>query len=137
MKSLLLFLLFAFANVTVAQTGTAGGLELSGLDMARYQEHIERKDKLVMVYFKADWCVVCKKQQLILKQLKERFGDTLQLLEIDMEKNPVIAEKFEVDALPVLLIYREGYEVWNRVGLRQKDELESLLLLHRGRKKRQ
>lgn len=37
-----------------------------------------------------------------------------------MENNPAIADYFEVDGLPVLILYKDGYMIWNRVGSRIK-----------------
>lgn len=79
--------------------------------------------KLVLVYFKADWCVVCKKQRPLLDDVVKENKDKVELLPIDMEDNPKIAAYFEVDGLPVTILYKNGKIVWDRMGLTEKKEL--------------
>ena len=44
-----------------------------------------------------------------------------------MEKNPLIAEYFEVDGLPVNLLYDKGKIIWSREGIVSKIEITELL----------
>src|SRR5438045_861696 len=75
------------------------------LTVAQFNNFVNNKDKTVLVNFSADWCVVCKRQKPILDELSAIHKNDLLLLEIDMEENPLIAEFFEVDGLPINLIY--------------------------------
>lgn len=86
-----------------------------------------KSDRLVWVNFSADWCVVCKKQKPILNELKAEKGNSIELIELDMKDNPLIAAYFEVDGLPVNLLYKNGTMVWDRMGLISKKEMLNIL----------
>ena len=86
-----------------------------------------KSDHLVWVNFSADWCVVCKKQKPILNELMAENGKSIELIELDMKDNPLIAAYFEVDGLPVNLLYKNGTMVWDRMGLISKKEMENIL----------
>lgn len=95
----------------------------TGLTVEQFNKRISMSNKLVLVYFKADWCVVCKKQRPLLDDLVKENKDKVELLSIDMEDNPNIAAYFEVDGLPVTILYKNGKIVWDRMGLTKKKEL--------------
>ena len=73
-----------------------------------------------------------EKEKPILDEIRALKKESLGFLSVDMEENPLIAEHFEVDALPVHLLYRKGKLIWNRVGFLSKAELVKNLDLYMG-----
>ncbi|MDI1354263.1 MAG: thioredoxin family protein [bacterium] len=98
--------------------------------VAQFTKWTNRSDKLVLVYFSADWCIVCKKQKPILNEVKEEKKNSCEVISFDMECNPLIAEHFEVDALPVILIYKKGKLTFSQKGLITKTNLVATLQLY-------
>ena len=121
MNRLLLVMWLALPALAHAQTDSSKTLK--NVTVEQFTKLTTREDKLVLVAFRANWCVVCKRQEPLLLQLARERSSELELLILDMEENPLIAEYFEVDALPVNLLFRSGHLVWNRVGYRSYDEL--------------
>jgi len=78
----------------------------------------------VLVDFYADWCAPCRMMPPILKELKKRFGDELQIIKIDTEKNPDIAIKYHVRGIPNLILFKRGKAIWQQAGVMQADQLE-------------
>lgn len=95
----------------------------TNMSVKEYTLRIANTNKLVLVNFAADWCVMCKKQKPILDQLLLEKKEVLEVIIIDMEKNPEIAEYFNVDGLPINLLYKNGNLVWDQAGLKTKNEL--------------
>ena len=85
------------------------------------------KDKLVLVNFKADWCVVCRRQEPIIDQIRTEKQKTVNVLVINMETNPLIAEYFEVDGLPINILFKDGVIIWDRMGLQSKKEIMDII----------
>lgn len=119
----LILLLFSFAAYTqeVHQDTLQEGPV--GMTVDQFNQRLKTTTQPLLVYFTADWCVVCKRQKPILKQAFSEIGDHAELLTLNMENNPLIAEYFEIDALPALILYKDGYMVWNRVGLQDKEKI--------------
>jgi len=115
----------------VAQTSdsTQEATAISGLSMESYASLVSRADRVVLVSFSADWCIICKRQAPILEAIEKQYPKKLALVKIDMELNPKVAEYFEVDGLPVLLLYKDGRLAWNRMGFMRKEEIEEKLHL--------
>ena len=75
--------------------------------MNDFEKHING-DKPVLVDFFAEWCGPCKMMPPALKQVKEKMGEQATILKMDIDKNPGYARKYEVQAVPTLIIFQKG-----------------------------
>ncbi|MES2679471.1 MAG: thioredoxin family protein [Bacteroidota bacterium] len=97
----------------------------SGITVAQFNNKLKTTSRPLLVNFTADWCVVCKRQKPVLTAVMGEVGAQIELMVIDMELNPLIAEYFEVDGLPVTILYDKGNMVWNRVGFQDRAQILS------------
>lgn len=44
----------------------------------------------------------------ILEQVSESMIDEIQIVKIDTEKNPSIADKYKIEALPTFILFKDG-----------------------------
>jgi len=91
-------------------------------------QEIINQDKPVLVDFFATWCGPCKMQAPILEELKQRVGDTADIIKIDVDRNPQVATQYQIRSIPTLVIFKNGEIKWRQSGVFQSDELERLLL---------
>lgn len=84
------------------------------------QEAIDN-NKLLFLYFWADWCGPCKRFSPIISELKEETG--LPIFKIDSDANPKSAEKFNVTGIPTVLVLENGIEVQRVIGAMPKHKL--------------
>ncbi len=90
-------------------------------------QEIINSDKPVLVDFFAEWCGPCKTQAPILKELKERVGESASIIKIDVDKNPQVASMLEVRGVPTLVLFRKGEIRWRQSGVYPVNELERLI----------
>lgn len=90
-------------------------------------EEIINQDKPVLVDFFATWCGPCKTQAPILEEVKQRLGDQVSIIKIDVDHNQAVAAKYQVRSVPTLLIFRNGQIHWRQAGVFPANELERLL----------
>lgn len=64
-------------------------------------------DKPVMVKFEADWCPDCKRMDMFIDPIVEKY-DTYTWYQVDRDVLPEIAEKYEVMGIPSLLVFQNG-----------------------------
>lgn len=122
LKSLTIILVL-MCGLMFAQTATPPLDAPEKLTFLDYQKQVTSQTKLVLVYMRADWCAVCKRQKPILEEVVASEKGKIELLTIDTEKNPLIRDALEIDALPRLILYKNGICVWEYVGLIEKKEI--------------
>ena len=79
--------------------------------------------KPVLVDFYADWCGPCKLQTPVLKEICREIGDKARLIKIDVDKNPAIAQRYQVRSIPTLILFKNGKPIWRQSGVASKHQL--------------
>jgi len=51
-----------------------------------------------------------------LTQMQLAYKDQMTIARIDVDRNPTLAEQLKIESLPLLLLYKNGKEVWRHVG---------------------
>lgn len=73
-------------------------------------------DSLVLVDFFATWCGPCKMMHPVLEQLKEKMGDRIRILKIDVDNNETLCAQYSVQSVPTLMLFRKGEMLWRQSG---------------------
>ncbi len=86
--------------------------------------------KPTLVDFFATWCGPCKMQGPVLEQVKNKFGDSVNVIKVDVDKNPQLSQEYRVQSVPTLILFKNGEVVWRASGLHQAVQLEEVLNKH-------
>jgi thioredoxin len=81
----------------------------------------------VLVDFGATWCPPCKTMEPIIKGLQKKYESKFSLLKVDGGKDEELLKKYNVTALPVFIVYKNGKEVWRKDGVVSEKDLEKAL----------
>ena len=82
----------------------------------------------VVVDFHALWCGPCKMQSPILKEVAIELGDKIKVIKIDVDQNPELASRYNIQGVPTLIIFKNGKLVWRQSGVVSKNQLFSILM---------
>lgn len=101
----------------------------TGMSMDDFNKII-KTDKAVLVDFNAEWCPPCQKMKPFLHEIQKEMKDDVEVLFIDVDKNPDIANMFKINGLPTLMIYKDGVKQWTQEGYMDKVSLVEKINLH-------
>lgn len=106
---------------------SAGHTPGSGMSFDDYLNHLKSRDKLVLVDFNAVWCGPCKILKPIVNKAIKKNSEKAELFEIDVDKNPNISATMHITGIPLLVLYKQGKEVWRTMGLTDEETINSKL----------
>ena len=84
----------------------------------------------VLVDFYATWCGPCRMMSPILEQVKNKVGDQVKIVKVDVDKNPAIAQQLQVRGVPTLVLFQQGSMVWSQSGVASEQQLLQILETH-------
>lgn len=84
----------------------------------------------VLVDFWAPWCGPCKLMTPVLEALAKSYVGKLTVGKIDIDAEPKTADKFRVQSIPMLMLFKGGKVVWSFVGAAPKKTIEAELKKH-------
>jgi thioredoxin len=92
-----------------------------------FDEEVINSEIIVVADFWAPWCGPCKMLAPILEELDREIGNKVKFVKINVDENPIIANKFEIASIPNVIVFKNGDIVENIVGFRPKIEFEKII----------
>lgn len=80
---------------------------------------------LVVVDCWAAWCAPCRAIAPVVEQLAKDYTGKVVFGKLNVDENPETARRFDIMAIPTLLVMKKGKEVDRIVGALPKSQLES------------
>lgn len=101
--------------------------KITELDSSNFETTISAGSAPIVVDFWAPWCGPCKAIAPILEELAEELGDAVKICKVNVDNNSDIAGKYEIRAIPTILIFKDGKVADTVVGLSSKEDLKAKL----------
>jgi thioredoxin 1 len=91
---------------------------------ADFEKEVLRSSEPVVVDFFAEWCGPCKAMAPALEQVATELKGKVKVVKLDVDQNPDITQKYRIQAMPTLMVFKDGNVVNQKVGaLVQKKQL--------------
>lgn len=90
-----------------------------------FESEVLKSSEPVLVDFFAEWCGPCKAMAPALEQVATEMKGKVKVVKVDVDQNPEITMKYHIQAMPTLMIFKDGKVAAQNVGaLVQKKKLE-------------
>jgi thioredoxin 1 len=96
-----------------------GMSQLPTLDLPAF-EALAALPGITAIDFTAAWCAPCKTMEPVLAALATEYKGRVRLAAIDVNNEPILAERYGVRSMPTLVVLRDGREVGRVVGSRPR-----------------
>ena len=101
--------------------------KITVLDSSNFESTVTQGSIPVVVDFWAPWCGPCKAIAPILEDLANEQGDAVKICKVNVESNSDIAGRYDIRAIPTILIFKDGVVADTVVGLTSLDDLKAKL----------
>ena len=92
------------------------------LNESNFDSFVE-SNKIAVIDCWAPWCGPCRRLGPIIEELAGELAGKVGVAKLNTDENQGIAIRFNINAIPTLLVFKDQVLVDSLVGLRPKDDI--------------
>ncbi|NLY53078.1 MAG: thioredoxin [Firmicutes bacterium] len=96
-------------------------------DASFVKEVLEHKGEPVLVDFWAPWCMPCRILGPIIDRLAQAYAGKVKVVKLNVDENPIMAQKYDIMAIPTMIVFQDGKIVKHIAGLLPEGQLRQVL----------
>ncbi|MBQ9167827.1 MAG: thioredoxin family protein [Oscillospiraceae bacterium] len=93
-----------------------------------FNKKMTESGKPVLVEFWAPWCVYCRRIGPALSKIAEQRADALEVGQVNIDEEPLLAAKEQIEVIPTLVLYQNGEALGSIVAPESKAQIEEFIL---------
>jgi thioredoxin len=98
--------------------------KIQTVSLADFTALLETK-KPVLVDFHTVWCSPCRKMAPIIDEIEAHFEETAKIMRIDVDKSKELAKEYQIQGVPVFMLFKNGAVAWKHHGVISEEELKA------------
>jgi thioredoxin 1 len=92
-----------------------------------FEPDVLKSDVPVLVDYWAEWCGPCKAIAPLLEEAAKEYGGKLKIAKVNVDENQTLAKKYNVKAIPTLMLFKDGNVQASKLGMLSKPQLTAFL----------
>jgi thioredoxin len=97
-----------------------------------FEQDVLQSDKPVIVDFWAEWCGPCHAVAPVLDRIVDESSGELRLVKVNIDEQPALAQRFGVQSIPTMILFKDGEPAAAAIGAQPKTALEKALGIAEG-----
>ena len=136
MRRTIQIILLCFMATAMSMAQNTSKVEITDLTTQSFKQKVWNFDKdksfnrvgvlPIILDFHAVWCGPCKMLAPHLQALQNKYKGKLIVYRIDVDKEPLLAQRFNVDAMPTMVFMGSKTSYKSELGYQDYDALEKL-----------
>ena len=94
---------------------------------ATFEDEVLKSENPVLVDFWAEWCGPCKALGPVIDEVATAYAGRVKVGKVNTDTNRETAMRYQVSAIPTVVLIQGGEVVEKFVGLRSKQDFEAAL----------
>ena len=94
---------------------------------ANFEAEVVKSAIPVLVDFWAPWCGPCRMIGPVIDELAKEYAGKVKVCKLNTDENQDTASKYQISAIPTILLFKGGKLAQQLVGLQPKEELKKNL----------
>jgi thioredoxin 1 len=94
---------------------------------ANFEEEVIKSELPVLVDFWATWCGPCRMVGPVVAEIAEEYEGKVKVGKVNVDEEDELAERFGVQSIPTIILFKNGEEAARNVGFAPKAKLVQML----------
>ena len=92
-----------------------------------FETEVINSDQPVLVDFWAEWCMPCRMLAPTIDKIADAYAGKVKVGKVDTDSNREVAMKYQISAIPTVILFKNGQVAQKFVGLKQEKEFKEVL----------
>src|SRR5213592_1108384 len=92
-----------------------------------FDNEVLRSDEPVLVDFWAEWCMPCRMLAPTIDKIASAYVGKVKVGKVDTDSNREVAMKYQISAIPTVILFKNGQVAQKFVGLKQEKEFKEAI----------
>ena len=101
-------------------------MAITTINQENFETKVTQSSAPVLLDFWAAWCGPCTMLSPVVEELAQEHPE-ISFGKVNVDEVPEMAQRYQISAIPTLLLFKDGQPVDMSVGVKSKAELENFL----------
>ncbi len=94
---------------------------------SNFDAEVLQSSEPVLVDFWAEWCMPCRALAPTIDKIATQFAGRAKVGKVDTDSNRDISMKYQINAIPTVILFKDGQVAAKFVGLKQEKDFKDAI----------